>query len=500
MKARTASPVDSFTQAREKLDALIDWLDSSLEGPQTHDAAEEGIRTQSKEVMRNLYQGFLDRCSQQERQQAERWAEDQTEEVRQGSRPIESLFGRVSLQRQGYRTPWGTGWEYPLDRALNLPKEVYSLPVRERVAEQARHVSLQQTVQSVDRSTGAHVPKRQAEQLVVRAAQDFDAFYTQRSMPANDTVSAQSLLVMSCDGKGITMLPKALRDATRKAQKAARTVAVKGDPMAPKRQRKHDKRMAIVTAVYEQQPHERSAEQVVAGLSHRKGEGSAQRPPRPQNKMVTASVQKSQTQGIQAMFDEAERRDPEHDREVVVLVDGEERQLQKVEQEAKSRKWSVTIVLDLIHVLHYLWKAALALCKAQKLEAEREVQSYLLLLLTGSARDLAAILERQAKKQRLSAKARKSVDKCVEYLRKNHKYLNYRRYLSKGYPIATGVIEGACRHLIQDRMGITGARWDLPGAEAILRLRALWTNGDWDAYWTFHKQQEALRNAPKLAA
>jgi len=405
------------------------------------------------------------------------------------------------LQRRQYRRSWmETGWESPLDQALNLPKEVYSLPVRKRIAEQARAVSLQQTVEAVDRSTGAHVPKRQGEQLVVRSAQDFEEFYAQHSTPANDTLSPQALLVMSCDSKGITMLPKALRDATRKAAEVQRTTAVKGDPMAPKKRRKHDKRMAIVTAVYDQEPHERNAEQVVSGLSHRKGEKSLAPPPRPQNKVVSASLQKSQRQGIDSMFDEAERRDPGHQRAVVVLVDGEEKQLEKIKREAKSRKWSVTIVLDLIHVLHYLWMAASALCKAQASETECAVQGYLLMLLTGSARDLAATLERLATEQGLSIEARKPIEKCVAYLIKNRKHLKYRKYLSSGYPIATGVIEGACRHLVQDRMGITGARWDLPGAEAILRLRALWTNGDWDAYWTFHQQQEALRNAWKLAA
>src|SRR5262249_6657866 len=154
-----------------------------------------------------------------------------------------------------------------------------------------------------------------------------------------------------------------------------RAVAVKGDPMARKKRRKHDKRMAIVTAVYEQERYERSAEQVVSGLSRPTADPSISPPPRPQNKIVSASVQKSQRQGIESMFDEAERRDPGHERKVVVLVDGEEKQLEKIEREAKSRKWSITIVLDLIHVLHYLWMAASALCKAQAFETECAVQS-----------------------------------------------------------------------------------------------------------------------------
>jgi hypothetical protein len=73
-------------------------------------------------------------------------------------------------------------------------------------------------------------------------------------------------------------------------------------------------------------------------------------------------------------------------------------------------------------------------------------------------------------------------------------YLNYPLSLAKGYPIATGVIEGACRHLVKDRMEITGARWGLQGGEAVLKLRALVINGDFDADWEFHEQQEYHRN------
>ncbi|MCW2881612.1 MAG: hypothetical protein JWQ95_5712 [Sphaerisporangium sp.] len=65
--------------------------------------------------------------------------------------------------------------------------------------------------------------------------------------------------------------------------------------------------------------------------------------------------------------------------------------------------------------------------------------------------------------------------------------------LAAGWPIATGVIEGACRRLIGDRLDITGARWGLPGAEAILKLRAMIANGDFDTYWRFHLAQDRRR-------
>ena len=92
------------------------------------------------------------------------------------------------------------------------------------------------------------------------------------------------------------------------------------------------------------------------------------------------------------------------------------------------------------------------------------------------------------------------VEKCIEYLRKNAPYLRYREALEQGYPIATGVIEGACRYVVEDRMGVTGARWGLVGAEAVLKLRGVWVNGEWEAYWAFHEAREKERNHGQTAA
>ena len=103
-------------------------------------------------------------------------------------------------------------------------------------------------------------------------------------------------------------------------------------------------------------------------------------------------------------------------------------------------------------------------------------------------------MRRSATRQNLSQSARENADLCADYLLKYRQYLRYDDYLEKGYPIASGVIEGTCRHLVNDRMDITGARWRLDRAEAVLRLRALRASGDFDEYWQFHKLQEFQRN------
>ena len=113
-----------------------------------------------------------------------------------------------------------------------------------------------------------------------------------------------------------------------------------------------------------------------------------------------------------------------------------------------------------------------------------------LAVLGGAARDVASGIRRRASTEGLAGNARTGADKCAGYLTSHARYLDYPTALASGWPIATGIIEGACRHIVKDRMDLTGARWSLAGAEAVLWLRALRANGDFAQYWTFHLSRE----------
>ena len=154
----------------------------------------------------------------------------------------------------------------------------------------------------------------------------------------------------------------------------------------------------------------------------------------------------------------------------------------------------VTIVVDLIHVLEYVWDSAWCFFKEGDPAAERWVHEKTLAILEGKAGIVAAAIRRKATKLGLSEENRAKADRTADYLLNKAPYLDYPTALQSGWPIATGVIEGACRHLVKDRMDITGARWGLAGAEAILKLRALITNGDFDQYWQYHLAHERHRN------
>lgn len=541
MEAHPALNGDCYLPARAALDQLITWARGP--GASVDFAAfEEGLSVRGEDLKRRLCQGWLDERSRGEAREHARTPSPEGVETRPYTRDIEATFGRVSLRRLGQKVA-GRPASFPLDKQLNLSAQIYSHLLQQRVVEEARDRSWDRAVERVDRTTAGHVPKRQAQELAIHVTQDADEFYKQREAPKSTENAA--LLLGSMDCKGVRSLPGALREATRKAAAAEKVAAVRGDPMARKKLRSHDKRMAVVGAAWDQEPEPRKASDIVSELSRmpkssvKKVAGAKARnsapyaqdkpvsasvpePPkasdvsasdgtpktkdrksrktlhRPQNKRLWASVKKNVSANATEMFNEFDRRDPECVRKVGVLVDGDESQLTAILQEKQKRGRALTIILDIIHVIHYLWLAGRALCHKDGKKTDLWLATHLLMLLSSPVEGVIAAIETDAAAQTaaktLSARGLKSVNKALGYLRRNAPFLDYPTFLAQGFPIATGVIEGACRHLIQDRLGITGAKWGLDGAEAMLRLRALYSSGDWDDYWRFHLKQEAFRN------
>ena len=178
----------------------------------------------------------------------------------------------------------------------------------------------------------------------------------------------------------------------------------------------------------------------------------------------------------------------------MALVDGNKPQIEILKKTSRQAKIDLTIVLDCIHVSEYLWAAGTAFHKEATPELQEWVSERLIEILRGKSSHVAAGMRRSATLRGLDPQTREPVDRCANYLLHYKRYLRYDEFLARGFPIATGVIEGACRHLVKDRMDLTGARWTLAGAEAVLRLRALRSSGDFDEYWGFHEGLEHQRN------
>lgn len=494
MTTSYANPIPSaqsaFESAREHAKEAERVLTAAEMMKAPHDEVEAFVDAQAQEWARRMLQAQVLLRAERERRVEVVGADGQQRgAVRETQRQLETIVGRITVPRLAYQEPSCRDL-HPLDATLNLPRELYSYGVRRMVAKEAARASFDEVVERVDEYTGGHCPKRQVEQLAVRAAQDFDVFYQQR---ARDVEETSDLLVLSTDGKGIVVRHEDLRAGTKRAAEAS---TPKLETRLAPGEKANRKRIAQVATVYNVAPWHRTAADVLHTMRTAQTESKR---PKPRDKRVWASVEKSQRKVIRDAFDEALRRDPERSRRWVVLVDGDRNQVRAVKAEAKRARVQVTIVVDIVHVLEYIWKAARALFGASSPEAESWVSHRLLALLTGhSGGDVARTIRWWAKQKdtELDEAGRKAIRAACRYLsdRTRTRLMRYEEALRDGLPIATGVIEGACRYLVKDRMDRTGARWSLEGAEAVLRLRAIWASDDFEAYWRFHISREHERN------
>lgn len=476
---------------------LFEQVKVDLSGPgtaaMTHSQLEDMLSVRMREVTRSLFQDHLRlRALTEQRVPDVVDAEgvERTRIERGRTRILATIFGKVAATRIAYR---GTGVAdlHVADAVLNMPSGMHSHGIAKLAAIEAARGSFAEASDRVNALTGAGVGHRQVAELAIAAAGDIDAFYD-ALVPTPCT--AHSLLIMSLDGKGVVIRPEALRQATAKA------AAAKGGNKLDKRlsagEKNGRKRMATLGAVYDAEPAKRTIDDIIADPDRPAGHAEPERAtgPNARSKWLCGSVNDTAAEVAAAVFDQAEHRDREHQRTWVVLVDGAPHQIDLVNTEAARRGVPVNVVIDIIHVLEYLWGAGHALHEPGDKAVETWVARAARTILAGHAVQAAEQITAQATAAGIEPGKNKGIDDAVAYLTNKAPYLRYDTALASGWPIATGIIEGACRHLVKDRLDITGARWGLAGAEAVLKLRALRTNGDFDAYWAWHEQQEFDRN------
>ncbi|MCT9084810.1 ISKra4 family transposase [Streptomyces fulvoviolaceus] len=487
--------IDPFAAAIRAFDCLKGALAGPDSAALSHHELEDLIEVQGRELLRLLFQSHLDLRERHEREQVRqpaqggvRGADGQVRPHREAghSRTLACVFGTVTVTRCAWRGKGQTS-VHPQDAALSLPAGLHSHGLRRLAVLEAVRGSYDQAKEAIDRRCGKVLGKRQAEQLVVAAAVDIDLFYRHKMvLPA----TVATTLVLQVDGKGIAMRPEALRPATLKAHLNSKRVM--RTRLAPG-EKPHRKRMATLACVFDADPAPRRPHDIIAPPNGRSGA----RPPRPgpkaRAKWLTGSVIHLPEHTIAAAFDQAEARDRGHARNWVVLVDGARHQLDLIQAEAVRRGITVHVLLDIVHVSEYIWAASHSFHKPGTPEVEAWVAGHLTTILHGQAARAAHEMTIQADKRVLGRAKREAVDACIRYLTGHRDQLDYSTALAKGWPIATGPIEGACRYLIGDRLEITGARWGLTGAEAVLKLRALNDNGDFEEYWHYHLAREHER-------
>lgn len=482
-----------FSVAEERFDAMRTFLQSPASQQLDLSALEDRLFHDGRELMRQLLIAHI----------AERGVGDIGARVmgadgiarthkRLRTRTINTVFGAIPIQRLAYSKPHISSL-CPLDAMLNLPPMNMSYTLQKQLIVEVIKNSFHEAIETLARWTGVTIPKAQAKHIVLEAAQDFHPFYTRQRLREQQDAEPLPLLVLTADGKGVLVRMDDLRPATRKlaVQHSTQTGV-----HASERGRRHTRRMATVASVYEVARFSRTADDVVQSFFPSKETGERPTRPVPKAKRLWASVKHASDRVIRDLFEDALRRDPHHKKDWVVLVDGDMHQIRRFQHLARTFKCDVTIICDIVHVLGYLWKAGAVLCKEE--QRSQWVRDKLQRILRGRSPYVAAGMRRSATCRHLSTTVRDPIDACARYLHNHTPYLLYHRYLRRGYPIATGVIEGACRYLVKDRMELTGARWSVEGAEAILKLRAIKISGDFSAYWTFYEQQQYERIHKRL--
>jgi hypothetical protein len=474
---------ESFERSREAFGQVQEWLAGPEAAGLDHAGLEEELAGRGRELQRLLLQDHLDARAAAEPRLAQVSGPDQVTRVRAErghARQLASVFGPVVVSRIAYRAA-GAPNVHLADGQLNMPAGKHSHGLAKMVAAAAAAGSLERACVQVRAGTGCALGRRQAQQLARAAAADVEDFYAARRPPA---AQAGDVLVLSCDAKGIMVRPGELRP--RAARLAAKAVP-KQDGRLSRGEVRTRKRMAEVAAVFDLTPVPRTA----AGIL-----GPGPRPPGPQaaGKWLTASVAADAAGVVAAAFAEAGRRDPRGQRTWIALADGNKDQIRWIQDQAAARNITITVICDFIHVLEYLWDAAWCFFPEASPDAGPWVRDHAAAILDGHALQVAAALRADA--AGLDKTKHATTAKTARYLETKAPWLDYPAALANGWPISTGVIEGACRHLVKDRMDITGARWGVQTAEAILKLRALQANGDFNAYWTYHLHREHQRNHP----
>jgi hypothetical protein len=337
----------AFSASRDRFEQVCSFLGDQEAGSLTHSELEQRLSVDVRELVRQLYQDHLDLRAVRE-QRLEKVVD--ADGIRRGIveadhvRPLQTIFGAVEVTRLAYRRR-GERNLYPADAALNLPRELHSHGLRELSAVEASRGSFEEASEAIRRVTGVRLGKRQLEQLAARAAADFEAFYCQ---PTRSQAAATEgdLLILSADGKGIVMRPDALRPATAKA---AGQATAKLATRLSKGEKRNRKRMAEVGAVYDLTPLARTATDIIG----RDDETPRPAAPKANNKWLTASVVDNAATVITSIFDEAQRRDPTHQRTWVALVDGAKHQIDCIQAEARARQVNVTVICDLCRAGNY---------------------------------------------------------------------------------------------------------------------------------------------------
>ena len=410
-------------------------------------------------------------------------------------REYRSVFGEFELERYVYGTREGQTIEaVPYDARLRLPARKNSYLLQDCNQALCSEMAFRPSSETMERilrmSQSVHSLQRNGRELAAHT----ESFWGTLPVPAS--AEEGELLVVSADGKGIPMRQErqALGIDRHRSESGARAGS---------------KKMALLGAVYSIDPYRRDPQSVFQAMVN--GSASVTEPPRPEPKFkrvrgaILRDADDRTDPQVHSIFSwlaaEATARGIETQRPVILLMDGQQSQWNAgASYLPDGENYCIIEILDILHVLVYLWQAVHLFFPSGSIEAHRLLQRQLRRVLAGDVAKVIRTLSTQASRRGLAWKRREELKTICGYFRNNAHRMRYSEYLVAGYPIASGVIEGACRYVVKDRMERSGMRWQMPGAQAMLSLRCIRLSGLWAEFLQHAIRVEIHENYGEQAA
>jgi hypothetical protein len=478
----------AFLKAQQQLRGIEQFVERAVTDGQRIDLVERGLMARLLEIGRTMLEGFVaaqgDGDAGKEQPAGEHTVRRLDE---RHSRRYLSIFGELRIRRYVYAVRAGQKIERcPLDERLGLPAGEFSYVLEDWLQRLCVKESFAEAVSSLQTLLGLAPSPRAAEQMNQRMAEHVEAFELQHVAPPPEEEA--DILVATADGKGVPMR-RPLEEQVRRG------------PRRMKGEKANKKQMAYVGAVYTIDRFRRTADEVVDEVARK--QRAADRP-RPQHKQVWAEMTRvaegESCTGRERLFIEmavaCHDRDPNRKKTLVCLMDGEAA-LWNVADEWLSRAMGI---LDVFHVLERLWDVAHVFHREGSGEAAEFVSHHLRWLLEGKVGYVIGAFKRLRTMHELRGAPRRTVTATIRYYENNRQHMRYNEYLAAGYPIGSGVAEGACRHVVKDRLEQTGMRWTVQGAQAMLHMRTTYLNNQWEDFVDYRIQTEQTALYPRPAA
>jgi len=389
---------------------------------------------------------------------------------RDTKRTYYSIFGKLPLYRP-YFYKKGVGGETPLDAALGLGEDSYSDLLREVSDYLGVYNVYHKSGDILSRLLGLNLSTGAIESNIATDATDVESYYAQK--PAPQPAEEAEILVIQADGKGVPMVleePPEPQVRLGKGQKRGR------------------KKEAMVTSIYTIAAQMRTPQAVVDSFFRHNPTDTSPNRCHPQHKHIWATLD-GKDAALARLAQQVASREGDHILARVALCDGYEPLQTRITKQFPD----FTLILDFIHADEYLWEVANALLGEQHPRRLEWMADYTLKILSGQTEQVIAWFQHMAQDKHYTPTQRAQLEKTATYFQRNLPYMDYDTYLKRGWPIASGVIEGACRHFVKDRCELSGMRWTRIGVENLFRLRAVAENGDWDDYHHFRKRQRHTR-------